>query len=246
MRNGLIFPGVLSVSLALAQAVAGGETSAGAAAPARALSAPDGTFSGTVVEATNASRYTYVLIDTGKAKLWAAVPATEVKAGDAVSVKGAMPSTGFVSPTLKRTFDEIYFAGHLDRPGQPESPAGGLPAGHPAIGGATSVPADFSDIRKPEGGRTVAEIWEQKAKLSGKPVVVRGKVVKVIPNILDRTFVRLRDGTGAEGTSDLTVTTTNTVKVGDAVTASGTLTVDKDFGSGYRYPVIVLDATLTP
>jgi hypothetical protein len=57
----------------------------------------------------------------------------------------------------------------------------------------------------------------------------------------------VRDGSGADGTNDLTVTTTSTPlpNVGDLVVVSGTLTTDKDYGMGYSYPVIVEDAQVT-
>ncbi len=85
-----------------------------------------------------------------------------------------------------------------------------------------------------------------KSTLSGKQVTVRAKVVKAVPNIMGKTFLHLRDGTGTEGSNDLTVTTTNeVVRVGMVVTASGTVVTDKDFGSGYKYDVILEDATVT-
>jgi hypothetical protein len=57
--------------------------------------------------------------------------------------------------------------------------------------------------------------------------------------------VHLQDGTGAEGSHDLTVTTGATVQVGDLVVVEGPLAVDKDFGAGYRYHVIVEKAAVT-
>ena len=45
-----------------------------------------------------------------------------------------------------------------------------------------------------------------------------------------------------EGNFDLTVTTQDVVLLGDTVTFEGTLKLDKDFGAGYLYPVIIEDA----
>ena len=44
---------------------------------------------------------------------------------------------------------------------------------------------------------------------------------------------------------DITVTSDQTAKVGDIVIIEGTLTVDKDFGAGYFYDVIVENAKVT-
>ena len=43
---------------------------------------------------------------------------------------------------------------------------------------------------------TVAEIIGQSASLKNKQVVVRGKVVKFSPGIMDKNWIHLRDGSG--------------------------------------------------
>ena len=74
---------------------------------------------------------------------------------------------------------------------------------------------------------------------------MRGKVVKFTPEIMGKNWIHLQDGTGAAGTSDLTVTTSASAKTGDTVTVKGILVVDKDFGYGYAYDVIIEDAEVT-
>jgi hypothetical protein len=44
----------------------------------------------------------------------------------------------------------------------------------------------------------------------------------------------------------LTVTTQDVVKVGDQVTVTGLVTLNRDFGAGYSYPLILEEATVTP
>ena len=71
---------------------------------------------------------------------------------------------------------------------------------------------------------------------------MRGKVVKFSPEIMGKNWIHLQDGTGKEGTNDLTVTTKMMAKVGDTVVISGAVATDKDFGYGYKYGVIIEDA----
>ena len=52
------------------------------------------------------------------------------------------------------------------------------------------------------------------------------------------------DGTKGENRSDLTFTTKDVVQVGDTVTFEGTLAIDREFGAGYVYPLIVEDAVI--
>jgi hypothetical protein len=129
----------------------------------------------------------------------------------------------------------------------PEAPAASvapqMPAGHPTAEPGAEV--DLSGIAKAEGGKTVAEVFAEKDALAGKPVTVRGKVVKVNAGIMGKNWLHVRDGSGAEGTNDLTVTTAAELpELGATVVVTGPVTLDKDFGAGYAYDVIVEDAEI--
>jgi hypothetical protein len=93
--------------------------------------------------------------------------------------------------------------------------------------------------------KTVEALYQEKAKLSGHQVELHGKIVKVNNAIMNRNFLHLQDGTGKKGNNDLTVTSQDTAEVGDEVTVTGTLTVDKDFGAGYTYPILLEKASIT-
>jgi hypothetical protein len=134
--------------------------------------------------------------------------------------------------------------------------AGGdaLAFGNMSSGGSegAKAPASTEPIHvekaKGEDGRTVADLYDQSKTLDRKTVAVRGKVVKVSRGIMGKNWVHLRDGSGdaGKGTNNLVVTTQDVPKVGDVVTARGTLYKDKDFGAGYKYAVIVEEASVTP
>ena len=61
---------------------------------------------------------------------------------------------------------------------------------------------------------------------------------------MDRNWVHLKDGTSHSGKSDLTFTTLEEVKVGDIVILEGTVALEKEYGAGYIYPLIVENAIL--
>lgn len=91
---------------------------------------------------------------------------------------------------------------------------------------------------------TVEGLYQKKAELSGKEVQIKGKVVKVNNNIMQRNFLHVQDGTGAEGTNDITVTSEQTANVGDEVIITGQLVADHDFGAGYTYPLLIEKAKI--
>jgi len=211
---------------------------------------------GTVVETMNSGGYTYVQVDTGEGKIWAAAPQFTVKVGDEVSMPEGMPMADFYSKTLDRKFELLYMVNTITVGGGAPAghPATGatpqMPTGHPAIGaGQTAAgPVDLSGISKAPGGYTVEELFTQKSDLAGKRVAVRGKVIKFTPQIMGKNWVHLADGTGtAEAkTNDLTLTTNDTFAVGDTVTLEGLVAVDKDFGYGYFYELILEEAAVLP
>lgn len=194
----------------------------------------------------DAGGYTYVRVDAGKEKLWAAVPKTIVKVGDVVTVADGMPMVNHHSKTLNRDFDVVYFAGSLQG-GSPQATAGHaevrLPAGHPPLAGETAGPKiNPSGIVKAKGGKTIQEIYAGRDQLQAKTTTVRGKVVKFNAMIMGKNWVHLQDGTGKVGSDDLLLTTSTKVKPGDTVLATGIITINKDFGFGYKFAVMMEDA----
>ncbi|PHX85701.1 MAG: hypothetical protein CK538_05840 [Opitutia bacterium] len=223
-----------------------------AVAPIQAAPAAAGVISGKVVETMNAASYTYVLIDTGTKKSWAAAPQFAVKVGDTVAIADAMPMQNYQSKTLNRTFDVVYFTGNISVNGAPAAPSTTAPIPAPTTAtlpsGRSTMPAktapDLTGIKRAENGQTVAEVITGKTKFAGKPVAIRARVVKYNAQILGKNWLHIQDGSGAPGTNDLTVTTAVTVKVGDLVLVTGKLGIDRDFGSGYKYPLIIEDASV--
>ena len=114
--------------------------------------------------------------------------------------------------------------------------------------GTVAAPAGSIKVDKATGpdAYTVEEVHAKGAALDKKKVTVRGKVIKVSTGIMNRNWIHLRDGSGdpAKGTHNLVVTSEDSPAMGDVVTASGTLAKDKDFGSGYRYAVILEQASI--
>ena len=93
---------------------------------------------------------------------------------------------------------------------------------------------------------TVEEIFLWRKSLKDRTVTVEGTVFKISRNIMQRDWVHLRDGSGHQEkqNNDLVFTAKNTtIKSGEKLQASGKVVVDKDFGYGYFYPVIIENAT---
>ena len=194
---------------------------------------PGATVKGEVVEVKDVESYTYLRLKTKDGETLAAVAKAAIKPGAKVTVENVTVMNNFESKSLKKTFPTILF-GNLAGAGLAANTGGDLNSPHAGI----AKSADIGDVRvgKATGAnaRTVAEIS------------TKAKELKDNPGIMGKNWIHLRDGTGAEGSNDLLVTTSQETRLGDIITIKGTVRVDKDFGAGYAYKVLVEDATLQP
>jgi len=209
--------------------------------------APTEPHVGKVLQAINAGGYTYVeLRKKSGEKIWLAVTAAEIAVGSQQTFNPGMVMHNFESKTLKRNFDQIIFS-ELAVPakaGEKKDISGKSPGSRGTVSPDVKV-----KVAKATGKNayTVAELYKNKAKLNKKKVVIRGKVVKVSSGIMGKNWIHLRDGSGshAKGDFNLVVTSKTVPAEGEVVLVNGTFYKDKDFGSGYKYDVIVEDAEFT-
>jgi len=234
-------------------AVVAAPTQAGAMGAAAAPTATG--ITGVVQERLEAAPYCYLRLKTAKGDVWAAVPEAKIEKGTEVTIANPMLMANFESKTLNRTFAEVFF-GTIAPAGAPAgaaagaaAPAGmpaGMPGANPHAGVAQGTTVEVGKVDKATGAdaRTVSEVWAQKASLKGKTVTIRGKVVKYNAGVMGKNWLHLQDGSGdaKAGTHDITVTSQDPAAKGDTVTIKGTVFLDKDFGSGYSYAVIVEEA----
>jgi len=61
---------------------------------------------------------------------------------------------------------------------------------------------------------------------------------------MGKNWIHIQDGTEGEGVYDLTITSLQNVSVGDTVTFEGKIALDKDFGYGYFYNVLMEEGGL--
>jgi hypothetical protein len=107
----------------------------------------------------------------------------------------------------------------------------------------SAVEVTKKDVKiEPGNGCTkISNLLSNKQSLSGKVIRVKGVVTKFNPQIMGKNWVHIQDGSEFQGGFDLTITTDKSVSLGDTVTFEGKLALDKDFGYGYFYPVMIED-----
>jgi len=215
-------------------------------------------FYGKVLEIKPAMGYKYLKVQEQGKQTWVAIANAPVKVGDKIGFDKKTMMKNFKSKSLGQEFKEIYFASDVYLPQKPTAPKSmkdmlGLSSQkkdpHAGMGmGMSPEPTDEKPAKPfvKKDTYTIEEVHMWRKSLKGQSITLEGTVFKVSKGIMKRDWVHLGDGTGNEKklTDDLVFTApTSTVKAGDKVLAKGTVAVDKDFGYGYFYPVIIEKST---
>ncbi len=197
---------------------------------------------GVVQEVLQVTSYTYLNVKEGDRDFWIAVTKRESKVGETISFAAGHEQKNFESKDLQRKFDSIYFVDRLI--GDEQS----MPAGHGSMqmSGQPKPALEKQEIsvERAEGGITIGELLAAPDSYAGKTVLIKGQVTKVNRAIMGKNWIHLQDGTNAEGKFDLTITTQEQANIGDVVTFEGTIVLNKDFGAGYVYEVLMEEAKL--
>lgn len=197
-------------------------------------------------EILQAERYTYLKVDEAGKQYWIATAKMEAKKGKPYLYRGGLMKTNFESLEFKRTFDTIFLVGNvIDASAHPGGnlSQGGSTGGSP---GSAAIAASVSSEGSPGNAKNavkLSELFKNKKKYDGQIVTVSGECVKVNNGIMGRNWIHLRDGSKEGGKPlDLTITSQIAVPVGAKIAMTGKITLNKDFGAGYRYDIIMEDA----
>ena len=198
---------------------------------------PQGVHKVEVVDHMNASNYTYIQCKENGNKFWIAVQQTPVENGETLYFSKSMEMKNFKSDALNRTFDKILFVEDVSK--NPPSRNEEIKEAHQKI---KSVRDENISIKPVEGGITIKQLYAESKSLNGKEIKIRGVVKKYNPNIMGRNWIHIQDGTIENGNYDLMVTSQDKTALGKTVVVDGTVALNKDFGAGYSYPVMLENA----
>ncbi len=208
-----------------------------------------------VQEVLHVNEYTYLrILEDGNEK-WIAAPTVQAEIGKTYYFKNGMEMSNFESKELNRNFETIYFVDRIDIEPNLDVITEIVTPNNIDLSKRDSI--DLSQkATKPllekedvkidpvKGIITIAELYKNGETYESKTIRVRGKVTKFNPAIMGKNWIHIQDGTDNNGEFDLTLTTKMEVKVGDVITAKGKVSLNKDFGYGYSYKLIIEDAVL--
>lgn len=188
-----------------------------------------------VQEVLPTDKYAYLRVMEGDKKYWVAIPKMDIEVGESLRYEGGLLKKNFYSQEYDRVFETVYLVSKIWRQNPQVETATTAQVTKTKAGASLNVKVD--NITPTEGAITIAELFTNKEKYNRKVVKITGKCVKVNPKIMKRNWIHLQDGSGKE--FDLTITTQQDIPLGAVLTLEGTIALDRDFGAGYRYDIIM-------
>lgn len=192
-----------------------------------------------VEDVIQSTKYTYLQLLSDGRTYWAAIGKAEVNKGGIYFWSQGTLMKDFESKELKRVFDVIVFISDFTDQAITTT---ALQANPHANSMQQAVTKKDIKLTPAENGITIEELFKNKDQYNGKLVKIRGEVVKFSGQIMERNWIHIQDGTANGNDFDLTLTTTEFAGVGEVFVFEGKVSVQKDFGAGYLYDVVIEDA----
>ena len=165
----------------------------------------------------------------------------EANEGETYYYTGGFEMKNFESKELGKTFESVYFLQSVSS--TPDIMAK-EPVAEPHSTGKLNVEKQDISVKPAEGGITIAELFAHKDSYAGKTVKISGMVTKYNAAIMKKNWVHIQDGSEYSGKFDLTATTDMETVEGETITVEGTVALNKDFGYGYSYDVLLEDCKI--
>ncbi len=188
-----------------------------------------------VNEVINVKDYTYLKVSENDKEYWIAIAKADVNEGEVLIYKRSMEMKNFHSEELDRTFESILFIDQIDK----KLGSGILNTPQKPVIEKLEIKLD-----PVKNGVTIAQLYNNLNSYSGKVVRIKGIVTKINTGIMKRNWIHIQDGTSSGENFDLTITTNENVSSGQEVIFEGKITLNKDFGYGYSYKVLIEDAKI--
>ncbi len=188
-----------------------------------------------VLELLNTAKYTYLKVKENDEPYWIATMKDDFKVGDTFLYRGGLLKTNFHSDEYDRIFEKLYLVSEIARQDGEDQVQTNIQEEEVN----TSISKDF---KKPDIKDLVdlSDLVSSPEQYKDKTVKVYGEVVKINPDIMDRNWLHIKDGTADN--FDFVITSQTFVPVGHAMVFEGSIALDKDFGAGYAYTIIMENA----
>lgn len=205
----------------------------------------DGLHTVVVKEILPATKYVYLNVTEAGEDFWIATRSQDITLGGTYFYKRGLLKTNYESKEHNRVFDKIYLVSSLvaeNHKNNSNSVAHDFSNKEEFLNQKENIPTHTEKIIPHKGSLTIAEIVANPTQYEGKTVQLSGKCVKINPNIMERNWIHLQDG--SRDNFDLVITSSTFVPEGKIITIRALVSLNRDFGAGYQYDLILENGTI--
>lgn len=199
-----------------------------------------------VSEVLSGTRYVYLKVREGQKEFWIATGKMDVKKGGTYFYRGGLLKTDFESEEHNRVFKEIYLVSNLvskeDHTAMVKTEPNNSSVKGEGIAEKEDAPTQTGKEIQHKGSVKIAELLKEPERYEGHSVDISGTCVKINPSIMGRNWLHLQDG--SQDDYDLVVTSNTLVPEGSDITVRAVVALNKDFGAGYSYALILENGKL--
>jgi hypothetical protein len=192
------------------------------------------------------SKYVYLNVTEDGDKYWIATRSMEATVGETYYYKGGLLKTNFESKEYNRVFDKVYLIGNLVTANHANASSmastGDFSNTNQSAPQKEDIPMHAEKIVKRQGSMKIADLVKDPKKYEGKTIQLDGICTKINAGIMDRNWIHIKDG--SKDDYDLVITSDAFVPEGAAFTMKAVVVLNKDFGAGYTYDLILEQGVL--
>jgi hypothetical protein len=199
-----------------------------------------------VKEVLPTTRYVYLKVKEAQKEFWIATGKMDVKKGGTYFYRGGLLKTDFESEEHNRVFEKIYLVSNLvskeDHTTLAKTESKSNSVTEKGIAEKEDIPTHTEKEIQHKGPVKIAELLKDPKRYEGHSVEINGTCVKTNPSIMGRNWLHLQDG--SKDDYDLVVTSNTLVPEGSNITVRAVVALNRDFGAGYTYELILENGTL--
>lgn len=212
---------------------------------ANTILASDKVHTGKILEKMDAGIYTYIKFEEKNETYWIAVPKTDLNIGETLTIKESTWMKNFESKALNKTFDKVMFADFEDS----KKAIHGVDNVHGIHGQKMNneeLKPNFEQVTISNEAPikvTITELYEKKDSFKNKNVQIEGEIVQISTKVQGNSWVKISDGKEA-----VIVRSNNEdekFKRKDKVSVITTINTDVNYGYGFKYQIIGVNAQIT-
>ena len=182
-------------------------------------------------------KYVYLNVNESSDNYWVAVRSMDVKIGETYYFKDGLLKTNYESKEHQKVFERVYLVSNLVAAKNHGNQTSITQNTEVKNNTKQDIEMHTENVKHQEGITKISELVANPKSFEGKIIKISGTCTKVNPNIMNRNWIHVKDG--SQDDYDLVITSDTFIPEGKSFTMKAKVVLNKDFGAGYIYDLIL-------